>query len=181
MDDMRAARRYTATMTPLVVAATLLTGCTVSIVDPGAEDHRATVPQDADPAPQSESTPPATPPEDQADDEAPPSGLSAPNAAERERLTAAATITMTCPRGPLDQDGAIIRIEGSCADLVIDIDAGAVIADDVDQLQLRGSGTVVFAGTIGTATVSGSANQVIWSGPTPVLEDSGSANSLGRG
>ncbi|MFJ2553764.1 hypothetical protein [Microbacterium sp. NPDC087591] len=178
---MRAAARHIAATTPLVVAVMLLTGCTVSIVDPAAEGDRATAPQESGSTPQTESTPRTTPREDQTDDAAEASELSAPNAAERERLTAAATITMTCPRGPLDQDGSIIRVEGACADLVIDIDAGAVIADDVDRLQLRGSGTVVFAGTIGTATVSGSANQVIWSGPTPVLEDSGSANSLGRG
>ncbi|MCK2037932.1 DUF3060 domain-containing protein [Microbacterium sp. SSW1-49] len=178
---MRAARRHIAAMTPLAVAVMLLTGCTVSIVDPAAGNDRSPRAQDGDPAPQSDATPRPSAREQQGDDDAASSGLSAPNAAERERLTAAATITMTCPDGPLDQDGSIIRVEGACADLVIDIDAGAVIADDVDRLQLRGSGTVVFAGTIGTVTISGSANQIIWSGATPVLKDSGSANSLGRG
>ena len=178
---MRAARRHPATFTPLMIAALMLTGCTVSIIDPTADDRASPPSQDAAPTPPSEAAPRTTPSEEQGDADTESPELSAPNAAERERLVAAATTTMTCPRGPLDQDGAIIRVEGPCAELVIDIDAGVVIADDVEELLLRGSGSVVYAGTIGTATVSGSANQVYWSGATPILEDSGSANSLGRG
>lgn len=178
---MRAARRHIAAITPVVIAALLLTGCTVRIIDPSAEEARSPAPQEAGPAPQDETTPRATSSPDEGDVDAAPPALSAPNAAERERLIAAATITMTCPSGPLDHDGAVVRVEGSCASLVIDIDAGVVIADDVDELLLRGSGTVVYAGTIGTATVSGSANEVYWTGPTPTLQDDGSANSLGRG
>lgn len=178
---MRAARRHIAAITPVVIAALLLTGCTVRIIDPSADEARSPAPQEADPASQDETTPRATSSPDEGDVDAAPPALSAPNAAERERLIAAATITMTCPSGPLDHDGAVVRVEGSCASLVIDIDAGVVIADDVDELLLRGSGTVVYAATIGTATVSGSANEVYWTGPTPTLEDDGSANSLGRG
>ena len=177
---MRAARRHIAAITTGVIAALLLTGCTVRIIDPSADEVRSPAPQEAGPAPQDETTPRATSSPDEGTEAAPPA-LSAPNAAERERLIAAATITMTCPSGPLDHDGAVVRVEGSCASLVIDIDAGVVIADDVDELLLRGSGTVVYAGTIGTATVSGSANEVYWTGPTPTLQDDGSANSLGRG
>lgn len=177
---MRAARRHIAAITPVVIAALLLTGCTVRIIDPSADEVRSPAPQEAGPAPQDETTPRATSSPDEGTEAAPPAP-SAPNAAERERLIAAATITMTCPSGPLDHDGAVVRVEGSCASLVIDIDAGVVIADEVDELLLRGSGTVVYAGTIGTATVSGSANEVYWTGPTPTLEDDGSANSLGRG
>ncbi|WP_417541297.1 hypothetical protein [Microbacterium maritypicum] len=177
---MRAARRHIAAITPVVIAALLLTGCTVRIIDPSADEARSPAPQEAGPTPRDETTPRATSSPGEGTEAAPPA-LSAPNAAERERLIAAATITMTCPSGPLDQDGAVVRVEGSCASLVIDIDAGVVIADDVDELLLRGSGTVVYAGTIGTATVSGSANEVYWTGPTPTLQDDGSANSLGRG
>lgn len=177
---MRAARRHIAAITPVVISALLLTGCTVRIIDPSADEVRSPAPQEAGPAPQDETTPRATSSPGEGTEAAPPA-LSAPNAAERERLIAAATITMTCPSGPLDHDGAVVRVEGSCASLVIDIDAGVVIADDVDELLLRGSGTVVYAGTIGTATVSGTANEVYWTGPTPTLQDDGSANSLGRG
>lgn len=187
---MRAPRRRIATAVPLVLAA-LLCGCTVSIVDPSEDSAASSSRQDSASA-SPDRAPTGTPTSSTADDtasddpDAPPadadsSDLSPAAAAERERLIAAATTTMPCPSGPLDQDGAIIRVEGPCASLVIDIDAGVVIADDVDELLLRGSGSVVYAGIIGTATVSGSANEVYWSGRTPRVEDSGTANTLGRG
>ena len=126
MDAMRAARRHIAAITPVVIAALLLTGCTVRIIDPSADEVRSPAPQEAGPPPQDETTPRATSSPDEGTEAAPPA-LSAPNAAERERLIAAATITMTCPSGPLDHDGAVVRVEGSCASLVIDIDAGVTL------------------------------------------------------
>lgn len=174
------------TLTAAAVAALLLagalSGCSATIVDgdasPSAPSEAASEPSSApSAAAPSASESSATP----TDDDAETSELSDESAEERERLTAAATTTMPCPSGTLDQDGAIIRVEGSCADLVIAIDAGVVIADDVENLSLSGSGTIVYAETIGSLTVTGSASVVHWTGQAPTVDDRGSANTLTRG
>lgn len=175
---MRSARRPTAAIIALL-SVVLLSGCTVSIIDPAERDRPSETPSTAQ-------TPADTSHQETDEDPGPAetrssSGYSPEHAAERARLLEGATATMTCPSGALDQDGAIIRVEGSCGELVIEMDAGVVIADDVEQLTLSGDGTVVYAETIGTVTVSGSADQVLWTGPTPIVQDTGTANALGRG
>jgi hypothetical protein len=183
MDDMRTSRLTATALTALLLAAAL-SGCTATIVDGSAQSSEKptteqTTEQTSTPdRTEADTEEPAT--TDDAD-ESTTSGLSPQNAAERERLTAEATTVMPCPSGPLDQDGAVIRVEGSCAELVIDIDAGVVIADDVTTLTLSGSGTVVFAENIDALTVTGSASIVYWTGSTPTVDDSGTANTLTRG
>ncbi|WP_334152597.1 DUF3060 domain-containing protein [Microbacterium sp.] len=175
---MRSARRPTAA-TVVLLTVVLISGCTVSIIDPTDRDRPSETPSSAE-------TPADASPQETDDDpdtaETPAtSGYSPEHAAERARLIDGATVTMSCPSGVLAQDGAVIRVEGSCEELVIEMDAGVVITDDVEQLTISGDGTVVYAETIGTVTVSGSADQVYWTGPTPVVQDSGTANALGRG
>lgn len=160
----------------------VLSGCSAAIVDRSDDATAASPRPSATPAanapsveaPEKANTPSATSPSSAA-------GLSPENAADRERMLAQASTTMPCPSGPLDQDGAVIRVEGACAELVIDIDAGVVIADDVTKLTLSGSGTVVYAETIGDLTVTGSASMVLWTGGTPTVDDRGSANTLRHG
>ncbi|MFE7196656.1 DUF3060 domain-containing protein [Microbacterium oxydans] len=155
-----------------------LTGCTATIVDRGKDGADDTV----SPPSASTSAPPVEPETAEPGDSAKAGGeLSAANAADRERLVAEATTTMPCPTETMNQDGAVIRVEGSCADLVIDIDAGVVIADNVTNLTLSGSGTVIYAETIGSLTVTGSASVVYWTGETPTVDDRGTANTLVHG
>lgn len=174
---------WSATAVAVVLASLLLSGCSVRLVDPASDgtgsSDSSRVTDDAAPdlgtsdAQGSEPTDTATP---AADD-----GLDTEHAAHRQELVDAATTTMPCPTGPLQQDGAVIRIEGDCGEITIDSDAAAVVVDDVSTLTLTGDGTVVYAAEVGEVLVSGSANQIYWTGKTPAVTDSGSANTLRRG
>ena len=175
------ASRSTAAATAVLITAVALSGCTLRIVDPASES----------PDPASNSQGPESPPAETPEQETPeanqpsadpqPDGWDAEHAAHRERLLESASTTMPCPTGPLQQDGTIIRIEGDCDEIRIDLDAGAVIVDDVSSLLLSGSGTVVYAATIGEVRVSGTANEIYWLGETPQVTDTGTANVLRRG
>lgn len=156
----------------MLALAPAISGCSISILDPSSEE-----------APRTEPTPSASTIAREGSDpaSAPSSGPLSDTQAQRDALLAAASTTMSCPDGPLTSDGDIVRIEGPCADLVIEIDAGAVIADDVDALTLSGSGTTVFVENVKTIRVTGSASSVYWTGSTPDVTDDGTANTLKRG
>lgn len=180
MDTMRLTThaRIAAALVLATTAATMLSACSLSIVDPSATQGE----QDT-PATETDGTPPSTVPETpspQAGDDAA-AGFSADAQQRRDILIAAATTTMPCPDGPLTNDGAVIRVEGPCPELVIEIDAGAVVADEVDSLILAGSGTTVYVDRVTTLRVTGSASSVFWAGETPALTDRGAANVLRRG
>lgn len=153
------------------------TGCTVSIIDPSADDAPTPAPAASDA--QVERSTPTPRPTTEAPMES--SGLSAEGQADRDRLIAAASTTAACPTGPITADGAVIRIEGSCPDLVVEADAAVVVADDVQRLVLSGDGTVVYVETVDAVSVSGSASSVFWAGATPSVNDTGTANTLRRG
>ncbi|MFJ4175632.1 DUF3060 domain-containing protein [Microbacterium sp. NPDC089696] len=178
-------RRSTATSALLtaVLLTTTLCGCTVSIVDPGAPESAA--PPTPEPTASSfevERTEPTPKSTSSAASDAPGTeGLSAEGRAERDRLTAAASTTATCPSGAVTADGEIIRIEGACDTLDVQADAAVVIADDVRDLTLSGSGTTVYVLNVATITVTGSASAILWSGATPSVDDTGAANTLRRG
>lgn len=181
---MRASRPYAAAIA-VMVGAVLLSGCTVRIIDPGGPDAGSTAspsvretsaaqtPEDDEP---DQSTPAVQPPET-----SPVDGWDAEHAEHRQRLSDSVTTTMPCPTAPLQQDGTITRIEGDCDEVRIDLDAGAVIIDDAASLLLSGSGTVVYADTLGDVRVSGTANEIYWLGATPQVTDTGTANVLRRG
>lgn len=181
---MRASRSSIAAAAT-IDGAVLLSGCTMRIIDPTAEDAGPTTGATGAETPAKTpvpKTPDAAEDDDTSDpDPAPIDGLDAEHAAHRQRLLGSATTTMPCPTAPLQQDGTIIRIEGDCDEIRIDLDAGAVIVDDVSSLQLSGSGTVVYANTIGDVRVSGTANEIYWTGETPQVTDTGTANVLRRG
>lgn len=159
----------------VLLASLLLTACSVRLVDPANTDSGSNRTEaNSTPAPDRTSTESASP-------ESPPAEAPAGDAARRQELLDAATTTMPCPDVPLQQDGAVIRVEGACDELRIDSDAAAVIVDDVAILTLTGDGTVVYANDIGEIRVSGSANAIHWLGETPQVTDSGSANTLRRG
>lgn len=177
MIPMRTSRTLAAVCAAALLAV-ILGGCSATIIDRADDASGSTpVPTRSAPIEPSETPPPA------ADDDAAvdASGLSPENAADRERMLSMATTTMTCPAGALSEDGAIVRVEGECGDVVIEIDAGVVIVDDVQNLTLSGSGTVVYAGTVENLMVTGSASTVFWTGDTPTIDDRGSANTLRRG
>ncbi|MFT4258009.1 DUF3060 domain-containing protein [Microbacterium sp.] len=169
--------RSVAALLLALAVAPALAGCTVAVVDPsaGAPSAQRTPAGTADGAEGSDAgleSPPAYAPAEAGDDD---------TQAQREALLAAVDTTMLCPDGPLTADGDIVRVEGHCEQLVIEIDAGVVIADDVDALTLAGSGTTVFVENVLELTVTGDASSVFWSGSTPDVSDSGAANVLKRG
>lgn len=166
-----------------LILAVGLSGCALRVVDGEAAPTNAPAATEES----SRSTPPA-PDAEAPDAEAPDaektpaaSGLSAENQRLRESMAASATTTMPCPRGPLTADATVIRVEGACADLVIEVDAGVVIADDVERLTLSGSGTTVYVQNVAAVTVTGSGSTVLWAGETPQLSDTGSSNTVRRG
>lgn len=161
----------------MLVLAPALSGCSVSVIAPSSEG--APTKQTPSSSTSGDEGSDADEDEDAAPASSPPSGQSSES--QREALLAAASTTMSCPDGPLTSDGDIVRIEGPCADLVIEIDAGAVIADDVDTLTLSGSGTTVFVENVKTLRVTGSASSVFWTGSTPDVTDDGAANILKQG
>ncbi|WP_223628866.1 DUF3060 domain-containing protein [Microbacterium sp. EST19A] len=172
--------RPSATAAAAIILAVLLSGCTVRIIDPAAESPGATSGSTDTETPAAE-TPAAERPPTKTPEATEHDGLDAEHAEHRQRLLDSVTTTMPCPTGPLQQDGSIIRIEGACAEVRIDLDAGAVIVDDVTTILLSGSGTVIYAGTLGEVRVSGSANEIYWTGETPQVTDTGTANVLRRG
>lgn len=189
-------RRTTATSAPLtaLLIVVVLSGCSVAVVDPtqpspasatASSPSEAGSPSDDAPSPDtSPDTSPGTSPGPEQSSGSRPSadsGLSAAGQAERARLSDAATTTMPCPTDPLTSDGAVIRVEGPCADLVIELDAGVVIADEVGTVTLSGSGTVVYVREVDAITVTGSASSIFWEGVTPTVDDRGSANTLKKG
>lgn len=164
----------------------LLSGCSATIVDradatTASSAPRTDTPTAGDGQQHAAESPAPRASEATDSDSTSTDGLSAKNSAERERRIAEASLTLTCPSAPLEQDAAVIRVEGRCDELTIDLDAGVVIVDDVSVLTLSGSGTTVYAATIGHLTVTGSASEVLWSGATPTVDDRGSANTLGHG
>lgn len=189
-------RRTTATSAPLtaLLFVVVLSGCSVAIVDPtqpSPASATASSPSEAgspsDDAPSPDTSPDTSPGTSPGPEQSPgsrpsaDSGLSAAGQAERARLSDAATTTMPCPTDPLTSDGAVIRVEGPCADLVIELDAGVVIADDVGTVTLSGSGTVVYVREVDAITVTGSASSIFWEDVTPTVDDRGSANTLKKG
>jgi len=185
-------RRTTATSAPLtaLLFVVVLSGCSVAVVDPtqpSPASATASSPSEAgspsDDAPSPDTSPGTSPGPEQSPGSRPSadSGLSAAGQAERARLSDAATTTMPCPTDPLTSDGAVIRVEGPCADLVIELDAGVVIADDVGTVTLSGSGTVVYVREVDAITVTGSASSILWEGVSPTVDDRGSANTLKKG
>lgn len=178
---MHATRNAPAAVALLLVLAAMpvLGGCSLRVIDPADDAGRSpaatTSPDGGDVAPvdpvvpSGEETPPAS------------SALSTQGQAQRDALLAAADTTMTCPEGPLTADGDIVRVEGSCARLVVDLDVGAVIADDVENLTVNGSGTTVFVENVKTITVTGSTSDIFWTGSTPEVTDTGAANTVKHG
>ncbi|MBO9627456.1 MAG: DUF3060 domain-containing protein [Microbacterium sp.] len=161
-----------------VAAGTTLSACAVSIDEPAATGGSDRGDAPGTDSAQGEQSPATTGADTKTDA---PAGFTADAQERRDILVEAATTTMPCPDGPLTTDGAVVRVEGPCPDLVIEIDAGAVIADDVDTLTLSGSGTTVYVDRVKSLTVTGSASSVFWAGETPTVTDRGAANVLRRG
>lgn len=167
------ASRTSALLLSTALSLLVLSGCSVAVIDPPsaqrpvAETPVAEKPVEGD-------APSAAP-------QASTPGTTADVAADRERYAEAASITMPCPTAPLDNDGDIIRVEGPCDELHVEIDAGVLIVDEVGTLVLEGASTVVYARSIGTLTVTGDVNEVYWEGETPDVRDSGVSNVLKKG
>ncbi|MDR6865801.1 hypothetical protein J2Y69_000383 [Microbacterium resistens] len=162
-----------------------LTACSVNVVD---ETAPAGTPSGASSAPSS--TPPAAPsgaasdegsttqsdtPKDAPKDSADEAGPS------REELAAAATTVRCDGELVLDGDGEAIRVDGPCDHLLVTMNAGVVIADDIRALDVRGAGLVILTGTIAVLDVTGSGNTVRWTGATPKVTDGGAGNLLTAG
>lgn len=88
---------------------------------------------------------------------------------------------VSCPTKPITQMGVVLRIEGDCDVVDLELTGGVVIVDDVETLTVSGTGNVVYAEDLGTLTVSGSTNVVTWAGSGTQIEDTGTANVLTHG
>ncbi|WP_378148424.1 DUF3060 domain-containing protein [Cnuibacter sp. UC19_7] len=167
------------------LAAVLLSGCTLTLRDPGATGAGGTMPVAVpSPSPTAMPTPTPTPSltAGASDTLIGPSDA-AGGAADRDRWIAAATSTQVCSPDltiGASATATVVRVEGSCGTLVIEADAGVVVADDVRTLLVEGTGATVSVLQVGAVTVTGDANVVRWSGSAPVVDDTGAANTTGR-
>lgn len=202
----RRATRTAARALPLAVAGLLLlAGCGVEVTDGAAPGPSSTVPATGTTTPgtttpdvttsgptepdapnASTATPdPATPAPATSDDptgrgEAP--AVTDPDlTAERDDILSKVTTTVACDgTRVLDTDGAYVRVEGPCDLLTVQMDTGAVVADDVTELRVLGTGVTVFTDTLTTLSVSGDINWVYWAGTTPDVTDVGTSNVVAR-
>ena len=148
-------------------ATLLLSGCTLRIVDPQASP----VP---DVTEQSQASTDA-PDDDDADDD------TSDSDSERERFEELVSVTLQCEPGlEISSPGATVRVEGDCGTLTVSGDAAVVIADDIESLVVSASGAVIYASTVDSVQVTGDANAVRWTGPTPAVDDDGAGNVLGK-
>ena len=151
-------------------ATLLLSGCTFRIVDPQASP----VP---DVTEQSQASTDA--PDDETDEEA--DDDTSESDSERERFEELVSVTLQCEPGlEISSPGATVRVEGDCGTLTVSGDAAVVIADDIESLVVSASGAVIYASTVDSVQVTGDANAVRWTGPTPAVDDDGAGNVLGK-
>lgn len=181
---MKGIMRFSARSSALIVSALLavsLSGCTVDIVDPGTVTPNESPPHSD---PQLPSTPqPTTDRVPSADHPAlSDSGYSDPVQAAFDQTLGSITMTVPC-NSPvvIDQTAVTVRVEGSCEQVTVHADAAVVILEDVGELTLTGSGTVIFARKLSELHVSGDINEVYWQGVAPKTTDNGSGNIITRG
>lgn len=182
MDTMRTSRtpRPAVILPSALIAGVLalsLSGCAMRVTDTATETPVAS---------ESPTQNPATSTPDPGPTPASPDAflvIPDPDAAqERADLIAAATTVLRCDgERTLDEQATVVRVEGECDVLVVAMDAGVVVADDVRELQVTGAGSVVYAGKVDVLTVSGTANSVTWTGATPDVRDTGVSNILRAG
>jgi hypothetical protein len=166
-----------------VLLAGLLGGCTLTVRDPGAGSAPVPTPTPTAEAtsPVASPTPTPTPAGDGTSGGGASEGTGSTASAEREQWIAAATTTQACtPDLTVSATGSVVRVEGPCDTLTVKVDAGVVVADDVRTLVVTGTGTVVSALQVGSVAVSGDVNVIQWSGTAPAVDDTGTANTIGR-
>lgn len=198
--DRRATRTTARALTLAVAGLLLLAGCGVEVTDGAAPGPSSTVPA-AGTATSGTTTPgPTEPDAPNASTTAPDQATSDPTtsddptgrgeapavtdpdlAAERDDILGKVTTTVACDgTRVLDTDGAYVRVEGPCDLLTVQMDAGAVVADDVTELRVLGTGVTVFTDALTTLSVSGDINWVYWAGTTPDVTDVGTSNVVAR-
>lgn len=178
--------RPTKAASALLLAAaltTMMSGCSIGLLDPtqststpseaSAPDNEQRTPEQQSETEQSQT--------EQSQTEQNDTGLSPEGQAARDRLIALASTTMPCPTEPIDALGRVIRVEGSCPKLTIHMSGGAVIADDVEALDVSGQSVTVFVKNVKSITVGGAANEIYWEGDTPTVQDNGLSNLLQQG
>lgn len=176
--DPIAQPRWLALVALTIVAVGSLSGCGLAFSDPDATDPA--------PATSSQESPDATPEQSEPETSAPEASEpedAAPGATNpaRDDLIARAAQTIPCSPGlDVTTDGGIVRVEGACDDLTVSADAAIVIADDVAALTVSGSGTYVSTLALGDLRLTGDVNEVRWTGATPAVTDSGTANTIGQ-
>ncbi|WP_102510307.1 DUF3060 domain-containing protein [Sanguibacter massiliensis] len=205
LTDRRATRPAVRALPFALAGLLLLAGCGVEVTDGAAPGPSSTVPAAGtatsgptepaaprastatpdpatpDPATPDQATPdPATSDDPTGRGEAP--AVTDPDlAAERDDILSKVTTTVACDgTRVLDTDGAYVRVEGPCDLLTVQMDAGVVVADDVTELRVLGTGVTVFTDTLTTLSVSGDINCVYWAGTTPDVTDVGTSNVVAR-
>lgn len=157
----------------VAVFVTLLSGCSVSVVDKSVPNKSAAPPQQSAPDASSEQ-----PVEENASD----SLIPGVTEMDRSSLSAAATSVRRCDGEITILDDAIVaRVEGSCDRLILNSTGAMIVTDDVTLLEVIGDGNLVLTGAVDTVQVNGTGNSVHWVGPTPVVQNTGSGNLITAG
>lgn len=159
--------RWSALAVLAIVGTTTLSGCTLRFTEPGAPPP--TSPEQSSPSDEGSG--------DSPDSDDPGVGTTG----GREDYIARANQTIPCSPGlDVAAHGAIIRVEGACDDLTVSADAAVVVADDVRALTVTGDGSTVLVLELTSLQVSGDVNLISWTGATPSVSDTGTANTLGK-
>jgi len=194
------------TLPALALAALLaigLTGCSVSVTDAETpSDDTATAPPASQPtagddaaAESGSETEPAreagepSSPEDEEPQSAESDGgrsgggdsWSEEEADYRDDMLDAVSRTLTCDGEvtfTADDAGTVAKVDGPCDRVVVDMFAGVVIAGEVGEIEVNGSGNVIYLDSVDVITAAGDANSVSWLGDTPEVNDSGAGNVI---
>ncbi|MFJ4221460.1 DUF3060 domain-containing protein [Curtobacterium luteum] len=77
----------------------------------------------------------------------------------------------------IDQSGADVTLEGACQKVTVSGNDSVVHLGDVDELIVESAISRITVGTAGTITLSGNANDVLYSGDAPSkVDDRGAQN-----
>jgi len=97
----------------------------------------------------------------------------------RASMLEVVTRTLTCD-GELvfgqNDPGQIVKIDGPCEHIVVHMNAGVVVAEEVGSIDVSGAGNVIYLDSVDTINVAGDANAISWLGSTPTVTDTGAGN-----
>lgn len=94
------------------------------------------------------------------------------------RIAPIALKEISCTDAPvtLAEDAAVVRLLGSCGEVLVSGAGSTVLADDIETLRVDSDASVVVAKDLGALSLSGAGNSVHWVTGDPEIDDTGTIN-----